>query len=151
METTTTLKFKDSRSGTSARGGWTLSIFEGGDGREYTTLKGDLASKVKANDGALFSVSYEERQNGQYTNYGLLDADVAPEGAKPLAAPAAASSGGKGEFRSPEQIIRSSALGIAVSAFEAAQADPVNDLAGLLETAVVFERFITEGIEEEPS
>lgn len=150
MQTTTTLKFKDSKSGTSARGPWKLNIFEGGDGRDYTTLKGDVASKVMANDGALFTVEFSERQNGKFTNYSLDDAEVAPEGAKPQAAPSANGGGKGGEFRSPAQIIRTSALESAVQSFYAAQLDPVADKVGVLETAAVYEAYITEGIEEEP-
>lgn len=156
METTTTLSFKDSRSGTSARGPWTLSIFAGGDGREYTTLKGDVASAAKALEGKLAVVTYSERQNTKdgrtYTNYSLEGVTAAPEGAV-AAAPVAQSGGGgggKGEFRSPEQIIRTAALTQAVEAFAAAQLDPISDQVGLLQTAVVFEAYITEGIEEEP-
>jgi hypothetical protein len=37
----------------------------------------------------------------------------------------------------------------AVQSFEAAQLDPVAQLADVLEQAVVFEKFITEGIEAE--
>ena len=148
MQTTTTLAFKDSRSGTSSRGPWTLSIFSAGDGREYTTLKGDLASKVKANDGAVFVIDYSERKNGDFTNYNLDGAEVAPEGTKPVTAPAGGGSG-RGEYRSPDQIIRTAALGQAVEAFAAAQANPVDDLVGLLQTAVVFEGYIREGIEED--
>lgn len=150
MQTTTTLTLKDTKKGTSARGAWKLSIYTGGDGREYTTLKGDLASKVNANDGALFVVQYEERQNGEYTNYGLLDVEVAPEGAKPQAAPSTGGKSGKGEFRTPDQIIRTSAAEISTATFAALGLNPVEDAVGFLEYAVLVEAYIREGIEEEP-
>jgi hypothetical protein len=151
MQTTTTLTLKDTKTGTSARGAWALSIFAAGDGRDYTTLDGALASKVKANDGALFVVDYEERppkagkeQHGP--SYNLTGVELAPEGAK--ASPVVA--GKSGEFRSSAQIIRTSALEAAVSAFSVVPLDPVSDLEGVLSLAAVYERFITEGLEEEP-
>ena len=152
MQTTTTLTLKDTKTGTSARGGWALSIFAAGDGRDYTTLDGALASKVKANDGALFVVDYEERppkpgkeQHGP--SFNLTGVELAPEGAK--AAPLAA--GGKGgDFRTPAQNIRTSALEIAVAAFGVVPLDPVADPEGVLTLAATYERFITEGLEEEP-
>jgi hypothetical protein len=44
----TTLTDVKTRSGTSARGPWTLSIFSADDGREYSTLEGSLASKANS-------------------------------------------------------------------------------------------------------
>lgn len=155
MQTTTTLKFKDAKTGNSARGGWKLSIFEGGDNREYTTLDGAVASAAEALAGQLVTVEYEEKPakpgKEQYgPTYSLTGVSAAPEGAK--AAPAAAPAGGgkSGEFRSPAQIIRSSALELAVGAFGVVPLDPVADTVGVLELASVYEKYITEGIEDEP-
>lgn len=158
MQTTTTLKYKDFREGTSARGAWKLTIFEGGDNREYTTLDGALASAVNALAGQLVTVEYTEKPpkpgKEQYgPSYSLDSVSAAPEGA--TAAPAADNPRGplapaKGEFRSPAQIIRSSALELAVGAFGVVPLDPVADTVGVLELAKVYETYITEGIEEEP-
>lgn len=153
MQTQTTLVFKSTRSGTSARGVWTLTIFQGGDNREYTTLDPALASLVQANNGATFDVEYEERPakpgKEQYgPTFGLLGAS-AVAGTTPATPPAAPTSGGKAEFRSPQQIIRTSAIEAAVSAFQGLGLNPVEDVVGLLEFATVAEAYITEGIEEE--
>jgi hypothetical protein len=153
LQTTTTLTYKDKREGVSARGPWLLSIFAGGDDREYTTLDSNLASKVKSNDGSLFVVEYEERppkagREKYGPDFGLKGAELAPEGAKPSAV--AASTGGKGEFRSPAQIIRTTAIEVAVTAFLSLGLNPVEDTFGVLTYAGLVEQFITEGIEEEP-
>lgn len=153
MQTTTTLRYKDKREGNSARGAWVLSIFGAGDGRDYTTLDPALASKIKENDGSLFVVDFTERPakagREQYgPDYSVTGVELAPEGAK--AAPAAQGGGGKGEFRSPAQIIRTSALEFAVVSFGAAGVNGVEQVPSLLELAVIFEAYITEGIEEEP-
>lgn len=146
MQTVTTITgVKDRKSGTSARGPWTLTIFSAADGREYSTLKGDVASAAEALVGQLATVEYSERQKDGYTNYSLEGISAAPEGAK--AAPVAASAQ-KGEFRTPAQIIRATA----VEAVAASQAfDLQHDLEGFLTAASVIEKFITEGLEEEPA
>lgn len=146
MQTVTTITgVKDRKSGTSARGPWTLTIFSAADGREYSTLKGDVASAAEALVGQLATVEYSERQKDGYTNYSLDGISAAPEGAK--AAPVAASAP-KGEFRTPAQIVRS----VAVEAVVAAQAfDLQHDVEGFLTAASVIEKFITEGLEEEPA
>lgn len=160
MNTTTSLTLKDTKTGTSARGAWKLSIFSGADGREYTTLKGDVASAAQALTGQIVSVEYEERpgKEGYGPNYSLLGVSaIEPEHqARALAeaqaaqAAAPATGGKKGEFRSPEQIIRSSAAEIAAGSFAALGLNPVEDVVGFLEFAVVIETYITEGIDEEP-
>lgn len=146
MQTVTTITgVKDRKSGTSARGPWTLTIFSAADGREYSTLKGDVASAAEALVGQLATVEYSERQNGQFTNYSLEGISAAPEGA--TASPVAAGNSQKGEFRTPAQIIRATA----VEAVAASQAfDLQHDLEGFLTAASVIEKFITEGLEEEP-
>lgn len=151
METVTTLTgVKDRKSGTSARGAWTLTIFSAADGREYSTLKGDVASAAEALIGKLVTVEYSERQNTKdgrtFTNYSLEGVSEAPEGA--TASPVASNGGGsKGDFRSPAQIIRCTAVeAVAVSqAFELA-----HDIEGFLTAAAVLEKYITEGLEDEP-
>ena len=145
MQTVTTITgVKDRKSGTSARGPWTLTIFSAADGREYSTLKGDVASAAEALVGQLATVEYSERQKDGYTNYSLDGISAAPEGAK--ASPVAAS-GQKGEFRTPAQIIRATA----VEAVATSQGfDIQHDLEGFLTAASVIEKFITEGLEEEP-
>lgn len=154
MQTNTTLTLKDTKTGQSARGPWTLSIFAGGDGREYTTLKGDVASAATALAGQLLTVEYSERQTTKdgrtFTNYNLDGVTAAPQGATAAPAAAAPASGGKGEFRSPQQIIRTSAIEVAASAFLSLGLNPVEDTVGVLTYAALVEAFITEGIEEEP-
>lgn len=152
MQTITTLTgVKDRKTGTSARGAWTLTIFEATDGREYSTLKGDVASAAEALVGKLATVEYSERpaKDPKFPpSYSIESVSAAPEGAK--ASPVATPAGKGGEFRSPAQIIRSTALELAVDSYHAAQLDPLADQVGLIEAAVVYERFITEGIDEEP-
>lgn len=154
MQTVTTITgVKDRKTGTSARGPWTLTIFDAADGREYSTLKGDVASAAEALVGKLATVEYSERpaKDPKYPpSYSLEAVSAAPDGAKASPVQSAVLGAGKSEFRSPAQIIRSTALELAVDSYHAAQLDPLADQVGVISTAVVYEQFITEGIDEEP-
>jgi hypothetical protein len=153
MKLTTTLtKAFEPAHGNGANGPWTRSDFQSEGGLKFSTFKGEVASVATALIGQLVEIEYDEKQNGEYTNRTLKAVKVAAEGAtanEPKQQQPASSGGSKGEFRTPAQIIRTSALVSAVQSFEAAQLDPVAQLADVLEQAVVFEKFITEGIEAE--
>jgi len=152
MQLTTTLtKAFEPASGNGANGPWTRSDFESAEGLKLSTFKGEIASVARALLNQPVEVEYSEKQNGEYVNRTLLSVKPA-EGSTPVpqSAPQPAyTPSPKGEFRTPAQIIRTSALESAVQSFYAAQADPVGDQVGLLEVAVTYEKFITEGIEAE--
>ena len=157
METTTTLTLKDIKRGTSAHGAWAFLFFDCGYCVYYTTLDGAVASAAQALAGQLITVEYTEKPpkagKEQYgPTYGLDGVSAAAEGATPapVAQAPAAQSGGKGEFRSPAQIIRTTAIEVAASAFLSLGLNPVEDTVGVLTYAGLVETFITEGIEEEP-
>jgi hypothetical protein len=153
MQLTTTLtKAFEPASGNGSNGPWTRSDFESAEGLKLSTFKGEVASVARALLNQPVEVEYSEKQNGEYVNRTLLSVKPAEGAAGPnpeYNAQAAKAYTPKGEFRTPAQIIRTSALESAVQSFYAAQADPVGDQVGLLEVAVTYEKFITEGIEAE--
>lgn len=131
----------DSKTGTGKTGKpWKLSIFTDAEGREFSTFDGSVASQAQALIGKLIEVEFEETQNGQYTRRQIASVTEAAEGAKPTPVP-----GGKGDFRSKEQIIRTSALELAVTAFGIVGQDPVTSTDELFSLAYVYSRFIEEG------
>lgn len=148
-----TLSAPEIKSGTGAKGPWTLSIFRASDGREYTTLDGALASKASALVGQPVRLSYTLRQNGKYTNYNL--ADVQPvEGVEGHVVqdktPTGPLSGINHEDERQLRIMRQSALERALRAFEIAVSqgaplDPVANTSELYELADEFIDYFTNG------
>jgi ABC-type dipeptide/oligopeptide/nickel transport system ATPase component len=117
-------------SGTNAKGAWKLLKLTGGDGRDYTTFDGNLASKAAAAEGAL-RVEYEEvakQKDGRtFTDYKLKD--VEPTSEAPVAAPAQDfPKASKGEFRTPLQIQRVEGYRLAFETFIAIGQDPILSL-----------------------
>lgn len=146
-----TLSAPEIKSGTGAKGPWTLSIFKASDGREYTTLDGALASKASALVGQPVRLSYTLRQNGKYTNYNL--ADVQPvEGVEGhvVQSVSAAQNGTSPDEERQLRIMRQSALERALRAFEIAVSqgaplDPVANTSELYELADEFIDYFTNG------
>jgi hypothetical protein len=137
-------------SGNNARGAWKLLKLTGGDGRDYTTFDGNLASKAASISGPVkveFETSEKVKDGKTFTDYKLKD--VEPTDEAPVAAPATQffPKASKGEFRSPEQIIRTSALEFAVMSFVNVGIDPIQDLEGLYKLATDHADFITNGLE----
>lgn len=145
MKVTTTLRESTSRNGTSALGDWTMTLFKDDAGREFQTFDGSLASAAQALIGKLSEVEYEEKlsKDGKYTNKVLKAVAEATNGAVATPAPAPTSKGG--EFRSPAQIIRTSALELAVSAYGIVGQDPVTDTDGVIQLAFIYEKYVTYG------
>jgi hypothetical protein len=137
-------------SGTNAKGAWKLLKLTGGDGRDYTTFDGNLASKAAAAEGAL-RVEYEEvakQKDGRtFTDYKLKDVEPTSEAPVPVPVEQDFPKASKGEFRTPEQIIRTSALEFAVTSFVNVGIDPIQDLEGLYKLATDHADFITNGLE----
>ena len=157
--TVTTLTEVRTKSGSSARGPWTMTIFKAADGREYTTFKGDLASKANALLNQTVELEYSERQNGQYTNYDLEGVEAAAVGAvvpqvytEAVTQPAVSSPPIKNndQFRTKEQIMRTDALNAALTMFGIIGLDP---LSGVDEFQGWFEslyKLIEAGVFETP-
>ena len=122
------------KSGNGAKGAWTLTNFPASDGRKYQTFEGALASKAGALLGQPVKVSYEEKKNGQYTNYDLKGVEAAEEGSAVQTAPPSK----EDSYRTKEQILYSTALGVAVSAFGHAGLDPVVQTDDLYQLADEF-------------
>jgi hypothetical protein len=130
-KTVTTLTEVRIKSGSSARGPWTMSIFKAADGREYTTFKGDLASKANALLNQTVELEFSESQNGQYTNYDLEDvaATAGPtvaDAVRVQAPPVVNGSAKNDQYRTKEQIMRTDALNAALTLFGIIGLDPLS-------------------------
>jgi hypothetical protein len=148
LKTNTTLSFQDTKSGTNARGGWTLTIFKGGDNREYTTFDGTLASKIQGLDGQLLEVEYEEGVNKKgYPTISLKGVSAAQSGAAP--APVVAATNGKSpaEFRTPLQIQRVEGYKIAFDTYSVLGLDPVQSLNEVFQLGEQITTALMEGVE----
>lgn len=139
--TTTVVDVKVVAEGSNARGPWTKTAVVGGDGNEYATFDGALASLAQGLVGQVAKFTFEESKRGKYTNLDLKDIEAAPAGAAPVTA---APKGG--EFRTKEQILYTSALELAVTSFGIAGLDPVTNVPELYELADEFyERLLQFG------
>jgi hypothetical protein len=147
LKTNTTLSFHDTKNGSNDRGGWTLTIFKGGDNREYTTFDGTLASKIQGLDGQLLEVEYTEKENGKFTNYTVNGVSPATEGAAP--APVVAATNGKSpaEFRTPLQIQRVEGYKIAFDTYSVLGLDPVQSLNEVFQLGEQITTALMEGVE----
>lgn len=119
--------------GTNSRGPWTKSAVVAGDGREYATFDGALASKAADLKGQAAKITFEETQRGKYTNLDLKDIEEAAAGA-PVVSGVAKSD----QFRSKEELRYTAAMELAVTAFAVAGANPVTDVPALYELADEF-------------
>jgi hypothetical protein len=117
---------------------WTKSAVIAGDGREYATFDGELASEAKSLTGQTVKITFTESQRGKYTNYDLTDIEAA-EGATPVAANSNGNSGSRsGEFRSKYEIRYSVALEQAITAFGVSGVDVITKVPELYELADEF-------------
>jgi hypothetical protein len=162
----TTLTDVKTRSGTSARGPWTLSIFSAADGREYSTLEGSLASKANSLLNTPVELEYGPGNDPvKYPNsFKLNDVQAAASGAvvtttdsisgqpvQHLAGLASSSSPQKNDqFRTKEQIMRTDAYNATLTLFGIIGLDPlsgVEEFEGWLGTAY---KYIETGVFETP-
>lgn len=126
----TTLVSHDQKSGTNKKGIWTLNKFTAADDRQYDTFDKEIASKALGLLGQAVEVSYEERQNGDFTNYTLTDVGLHGNGAQ-AAAPVTVSRPAVDDRQT--MIMRQSGLERAILSFAASNIDPVENQAELLE------------------
>jgi hypothetical protein len=116
---------------------WTKSAVIAGDGREYATFDGELASEASRLKGQTVKITFTESQRGKYTNYDLTDIESA-EGATPVAINSNGSSSRKDEFRSKYEIRYTAALEQAITAFGVSGVDVITKVPELYELADEF-------------
>jgi hypothetical protein len=121
--------------GSNNRGPWTKTAVVGGDGREYATFDGGLASQASALKGKVAKLTFKESVRGKYTNLDLESIEEAEAGATPVPA---GSNSKKDEFRSKEEIRYTAALDAALTAFGIAGVNPVTSVPELYELADEF-------------
>lgn len=130
---TTVEEVKVVAEGENSRGPWTKTAVVGGDGREYATFDGNLASAATELRGKVAKLTFEESKRGKYTNLDLKDIEASD------AAPVAAGSNSQDEFRrSKEEMRYTVAMELAVTAFGVAGVDPVSKVPELYELADEF-------------
>jgi hypothetical protein len=130
--------------GSSSLGPWTKSAAVCADGNEYATFDGRLASKATSLVGQPVTLSFETSQRGKYTNLDLKDVEAASSDAvqAPVAAPAAASK--SDQFRSKEELRRTAALELAITAFGVAAQDPISQTPEVYELAEEYALFLSQ-------
>lgn len=133
--------------GSNTRGPWTKTAVVGGDGNEYATFDGALASKAAALKGQTAKITFESTQRGKYTNLDLKD--IEGSSGAPVTTPAAGSPAAikNDQFRTKEELRRTAALEIAVTAFGVAGLDPVTQVPELYELTSEFELFLSQADE----
>lgn len=144
--TTTTLVSHEQKSGSNAKGPWTVNKFKAQDGRQYDTFDKDLAARALERLNVPSVLEYEEVQKGQYTNYTLTG--VAPADSDAAAAPSApqtAAPAAGGEDDRQLRIMRQSALERAILTFNTAGQDPLTHQAELLELADQYIDYFVNG------
>jgi hypothetical protein len=147
------------KSGMGQRGPWTLNLFTDQQGRSFQTFDGPTASMALGLLNQPISVTFEAKQNGQFTNYeikGILPAQggvAVPVAAAP--APAAVQAAPPAQAAPPSQgvtgaekdarISRAASLDRALTAFGISQEDPLANLEDLYALANEFFDYITTG------
>lgn len=131
--------------GSNAYGPWTKTAVVGGDGNEYATFDGVLASKASGLKGQTAKITFESTTRGKYTNLVLKDIE-AVAGATPVTAPAAGSPAAtkNDQFRTKEELRRTAAFELAVTSFGIAGLDPVAQVPELYELVNEFELFLSQ-------
>lgn len=148
---TTVLESVQTFSGTNQRGPWVKTVFTAQGGREYSTFKGDVASKANGFLGQPVNVTYSEKQNGQYTNYTLEDVASTNGSAPQQQAPAPAPEEGAQHSPGKEmKIHRQSALDRAITCFGIAGIDPLQNLDELYELSDQFIEYFNNGRTYQP-
>ncbi len=121
--------------GVNSRGPWAKTAVVAGDGNEYATFDGALASKAAGFKGQTAKLTYESSQKGKYTNLDLKDIEAAAAGAAPVVSSGTDKSD---QFRSKEELRYTAAMELAVTSFGVAGADPITDVPAVYELADEF-------------
>lgn len=125
-KTVTSLTGVRTKSGNSAKGAWTLSIFSAADGREYSTFEGALASKANSLLNQPLELEYSEKQNGQFTNYTLEGVGVTTQVVAETKTEVVPLPAKNDQFRTKEQIMRTDALQATLTLFGIIGLDPIS-------------------------
>lgn len=84
METVTQLAGVETKSGSNARGNWTMYLFSASDGQKYQTFDKQLGPSLQQHiGGQLLRIVYEEKPNGDFVNRVVTAFEVAADGVTP--------------------------------------------------------------------
>lgn len=84
MEAVVQLTGVETKSGSNARGTWTMYLFSASDGQKYQTFDKQLGPSLQSHIGGQnLRLLYEEKSNGEFINRVVTSFEVAPAGLAP--------------------------------------------------------------------
>lgn len=123
--------------------------FQAADGRKYETFDADVAGQAAGLLNLPVEITFDERHNGQYTNYDLLGIR-ATNGASPSVSEPERGTPAGGDEERQMRIMRQSALERAILTFNTAGADPLEGQDALLELADQYIDYFVNGRQTAP-